>query len=214
MRSTALPVRALRARKTRLRLGLLVLLDIWLIVLGSTIAYFLRYEYEFWSEVTYYEPIESFLPTLALLVPTTLGLLYFKGFYRQPRNAGWLTYLGIVLSSVTTALTITIVITFLYKPFYYSRLIFALAWAAIVVLLGLSRLTVHRARHWRWKHGKDLERVLVVGGSGLGWQVMHNLQTMPSLGYDLVGYLHEQSSASSNGDPETPKTVPLLGSLA
>ncbi len=214
MRSTALPVRARSARKARLRLGLLVILDIWLIVLGSAIAYFLRYEYEFWSEVTYYEPIESFLPTLALLVPTTLGLLFFKGFYRQPRNAGWLTYLGIVLSSVTTALTITIVITFLYKPFYYSRLIFALAWAAIVVLLGLSRLTVHRARHWRWKQGKDLERVLVVGGSGLGWQVMHNLQTMPSLGYDLVGYLHEQSSASSNGDPETPKTVPLLGSLA
>ncbi len=48
-RSTALPVHALRARRRRAELTLLVLLDAALIVLGFVLAYYLRYQYEFWS---------------------------------------------------------------------------------------------------------------------------------------------------------------------
>ncbi len=216
MRSTALPVRALQARRQRMEVRLLVLLDVVLIVLGFVLAYYLRYEYEFWSEVTVYEPLQRFVPTVALLVPTTLGLLFLKGLYRLPRNAGWLTQLGIILSSVTTAVTITIVITFLYKPWYYSRLIFALAWATIVILLGLGRLIVHIRRHRRWEQGKDLERVLVVGGIGLARQLMRNLRTSPSLGYQLVGYLSGPPASDVHQAEESSEPVgaPLLGSLA
>jgi exopolysaccharide biosynthesis polyprenyl glycosylphosphotransferase len=213
MRSTELPVHARSARGRALRRMLLLCLDIGLIVLGFVVAYYLRYEYEFWSEVTFAEPLQSFIPTIGLLVPTTIALLFFKGLYRLPRNAGWLIQLGIILSSVTTAVTITIVITFLYKPWYYSRLIFALAWAMIVVLLALSRIILNRWRHWRWARGRDLERVLVVGGTGLGRQVMANLCCTPSLGYELVGYLHE--TATTEGQSAgTEEYAPLLGSLA
>jgi exopolysaccharide biosynthesis polyprenyl glycosylphosphotransferase len=212
MRSTELPVDALRSHERRMRRFLLLCLDVLLIVLAFVIAYYLRYEYEFWSEVTFSEPLHKFIPTIGLLVPTTIGLLFFKGLYRLPRNAGWLSQMGIILSSVTTAVTITIVITFLYKPWYYSRLIFALAWVMIIVLLALSRIVLNRWRHWRWSRRRDLERVLVVGGSGLGRQVMANLCSGPSLGYDLVGYLHE--SATNGQSVESREPAPLLGSLA
>ena len=216
MRSTALPVHALRARRTRDELILLVLLDAALIVLGFVCAYFLRYEYEFWSEVTVYEPLQRFVPTITLLVPMTLALLFWKGFYRLPRNAGWLTQLGIILSSVTTAVTITIVATFVYKPWYYSRLIFALAWAMVVALLAIGRLIVHVRRHRRWEQGKDLERVLVVGSSGLGRQAMRNIEAWPSLGYELVGYLHDPSGPEGALPDETtvPIAAPALGPVA
>ncbi len=217
MRSTELPVHALRAREKRLRRGMLLCLDVLLIVLGFVIAYYLRYQYEFWSEVTYPEPLRSFIPTIGLLVPATIGLLFFKGLYRLPRSAGWLSQTGIIISSVTTAVTITIVITFLYKPFYYSRLIFALGWAMIVVLLALSRLILNRWRHQRWARGRDLERVLVAGGSGLGRQVMANLCSSPVLGFELVGYLHEPASAgvqTEDEDVEVAEYARPLGTLS
>lgn len=213
MRSTDLPVHALRSRGRRLRRAMLQCLDILLIVSGFVIAYYLRYEYEFWSEVTFPEPLMSFIPTIALLVPTTIGLLLIKGLYRLPRNAGWLSQMGIVFSSVTTAVTITIVITFIYKPWYYSRLIFALAWVMIIVLLALSRIILNRRRHWRWARGLDLERVLVVGGSGLGRQVMANLCSAPSLGFELVGYLHEPAETDGQ-NAGMDEAAPLLGTLA
>lgn len=199
MRSTELPVHALLSRERGMRRRMLVGLDVLLIVFGFVIAYYLRYEYEFWSEVTFPEPLQSFIPTIGLLVPTIIGLLFVKGLYRLPRNAGWLAQMGIIVSSVTTAVTITIVITFVYKPWYYSRLIFALAWVMIIVLLALSRIILNRWRHWSWSHGRDLERVLVVGGSGLGRQVMDNLCSGPSLGYELVGYLHEPDDTNVQG---------------
>ena len=213
MRSTALPVHALRSRRQRFELRLLVLVDALLIVVGFVLAYFLRYKYEFWSEITYPEPLSSFYPTIALLVPITLGLLFAKGLYHLPRNAGWLTQVGIIISSVTTAVTITIVITFLYKPWYYSRLIFALGWASIVVLLALGRLMWHIRRHRLWEQGKDLERVLVVGGTGLAREVMRNLDTRPSLGYHLVGYLGEPSDESPPETSHLPEVPPPLGPI-
>ncbi len=213
MRSTALPVHARRAPQRRLETTLLFLLDALLIVFGFILAYYLRYQYQFWREVQNEEPLSSFLPTLALLVPTTLGLLSFKGLYRLSRSAGWFNQFGIILSSVTTAIAVTIVITFLSGPGFYSRLIFGLAWAAIIALLALGRLVITGARHRRWEQGKDLECVLVVGGAGLGRQLIRNLETSPSVGYQLVGYLHDTVEADGENG-HTPVKAPLLGGIA
>src|SRR5690242_4410748 len=153
MRSTALPVHALRAGRRRVERTLLVLLDGLLVLLGFVLAYYLRYQYQFWRSVQNDEPLASFVPTIALLVPLTVALLAFKGLYRLPRNAGWLTQLGIILSAVTTSVAITIVITFLSGPSFYSRLIFGLAWATTIALLALGRLMITRMRHHRWEQG-------------------------------------------------------------
>jgi exopolysaccharide biosynthesis polyprenyl glycosylphosphotransferase len=214
MRSTVLPVHAVRARRLRLELQLLVVLDVLLATLGFVVAYFLRYRYGFLSPVRFDQPLQSFLPTIALLVPTTLGLLYWKGLYHLPRNAGWLTQLGKIVSSVTTAIAVTIVITFLFSPDFYSRLIFLLAWASTIMLLALGRLLINSYRHRRWANGHDLERVLVVGGTGLGRQVMRNLRNSRALGYALVGYVHESlEDGPSSAVSSTGEETPLLGGL-
>ncbi len=215
MRSTALPVHALRASRRRLELTLLVTLDTLLVILGFILAYYLRYQYQFWRAVEVEQPLSSFVPTIALLVPITLGLLTFKGLYRLPRNAGWLIQVSTILSSVTTAVALTIVITFLSGPSFYSRLIFGLAWAMIVLLVGFGRLVVTQWRHHRWEQGKDLERVLVVGGTGLGRELMRNLETSPSLGYELSGYVHDVEAPPPSVDEDPPSIdAPLLGTIA
>ena len=103
-----------------------------------------------------------------------------------------LEQIGIIVSSTLTVIALLIVCVFLYKPFYYSRLIFSFAGAAIIVLLSAARLLQSGVQHWRWSRGIDQERVLVVGGTGLGQQVMSGLAASPGLGYTLAGYLDDR----------------------
>lgn len=189
MRSNWLPVHVRRARRRRAVAAALFAADALATVLGFVLAYVLRYKFEVGGRVLFDEPLPSFIPTIVLLLASTLTLLWSRGAYHQPRSAGWLAQLGPVGSSVVTAVGFTIIITFVYQPNYYSRLIFFYAGLFIFALLALNRLALVRWRRWHWRRGKRLERVLVVGGAGLSRRSMASLANSANTGYDLVGYV-------------------------
>jgi len=86
-------------------------------------------------------------------------------------------------------------VVFIYRPFYYSRLIFAFAWIVIILLLCAWRGLLVGIRRWRWSRGIGQERILVVGGTGLGRHVMEGIVAQPDLGFALVGYLDDRAPA-------------------
>lgn len=214
MRSTALPVHALRAQRERGRLAALVLLDTIMVLAGFQVAYILRYVLEVGGDVSAgdYRPFIAFMPTISLLVGATLVLLVAKGLYRLPRNAPWLVQASIIFTSVLTAIALTIVVSFITNASTYSRLIFGFALAGMVIMLSLGRLLTTRLLRRRWARGQDLERVLVVGGTGLARQVMRNLEDRGSLGYDLVGFVADRVGGADNGS-DSPPRGDLLGGL-
>jgi exopolysaccharide biosynthesis polyprenyl glycosylphosphotransferase len=170
-----------------------------LVVLGFVVAYWMRY-HAAWppslrsivAEVPSqsYVPFHAFLPVTLLLMTILTILFETRGLYRLPRGSGLLTYADVIVSSTLTGIAIIIVFVFLYRPYYYSRLIFAFAGATIVVVLLLWRVLLLGGRRWGWQHGIGCERVLVVGGNGLSRQVMEGITARPEMGYHLVGYLH------------------------
>lgn len=180
-------------------IGLLVS-DQLLVFVSFILAYWMRYLAD-WPDalepiisevaVPNQVPFTAFLPTTLLLIVVLTVLFETKGLYRRPRGAGFLDYAGIIVNSTLTGIAILIVVVFFYRPFYYSRLIFAFAGLNIVVLLCLWRMLLLGFQHWRWARGVGQERVLVVGGTGLGQQVMNGIATQPGLGYQLVGYLDD-----------------------
>lgn len=179
--------------------------DQLLIFLGFALAYWMRYIAD-WptalqpivTEVAtqYWVPFVAFWPVTLLLMLVLAVLFETKGLYRLPRGSGFLDYAGIILSSTLTGIALLIVVVFLYRPFFYSRLIFAFAGANIVLLLCTWRLLLLGLRRWCWAQGIGLERVLVVGGNGLGYQVMNGIAAQPHLGYHLVGYLSDRPAAN------------------
>ncbi|HEY0739504.1 MAG TPA: sugar transferase [Herpetosiphonaceae bacterium] len=192
MRSTALPVHVRRARRQRLEASAIFALDMLLTIAGFMLAYWVRYvlRIDFGREIFYFKDLADFRLTSLIMLVTTLALLWLKGSYHQPRNTTWLAQLGTLLSSVLTAAGLTIIFLFLYDPFsFFSRLIFIYAAIFIFALLALGRLVIHTLRRWRWRQGHDLERVLVVGGTGLGREVMASLSDTAATGYELVGYV-------------------------
>ncbi|NJN14886.1 MAG: sugar transferase [Oscillochloris sp.] len=179
----------------------MVVLDQILIFVGFGFAYWLRYEAR-WPEpfdrivfeVATQDQVEfsAFFPIIAPLM-ILLGLRFAtRGLYRTRYRMPLLDQLGIIFSSTLTVIAVLIVFVFLYKPFYYSRLIFLFAGISIVALLSLWRIVTSGIRHWQWSRGIGRERVLVLGGTGLGQQVMNGIAASPGLGYTLVGYLNER----------------------
>jgi exopolysaccharide biosynthesis polyprenyl glycosylphosphotransferase len=183
--------------------SVLLCCDALLIVAGFALAYWMRYILV-WPQMLQpivaevatenFVPFRVFLPITLLLVFLLLVLFATNGLYRVPHGSGFFDYAGIILNSTLTGIAILIVFVFLYRPFYYSRLIFAFAGLNIVVLMCLWRALLVSVRHWCWVRGIGHERVLVVGGNGLGYQVMNGVSAQPHLGYQLVGYLDDHEA--------------------
>jgi exopolysaccharide biosynthesis polyprenyl glycosylphosphotransferase len=195
-----------------------VAFDACAIVGGFLLAYWLRYmvQLDFGREFFFPQPLTSFAQLIIILFVTTLALLWLRGSYKQPRNAAWLGQLGLLGSSTTTAVGLSIIFTFLYRPNqFYSRLIFIYAAILIFALLALGRLAIVLWRRWRWRSGQDLERVLVVGGTGLSREVMASLADSGATGYQLVGYVADPPEDDAPAPRFTGETAAShLGPLA
>lgn len=176
--------------------------DILLIMLGCTLAYTMRYQVDWpfpfqWiiSEVVTEFRVDPwrFVPYAIVLLALLIGLFVIKGLYRLPRNAGALDHASIIVSSTTIGVAVLIVAVFLHQAaVFYSRLIFAFAWLWIIILLCVWRGLLVEYRRWRWTRGIGREHVLVVGGTGLGREIMESIVAQPFLGYELVGYLDDR----------------------
>lgn len=183
----------------------LAFLDATLIYVAFGLAYWLRYQVR-WpapfnqiiQEVLTINsvPFDNFLPYVGLLIGVLLALFTMKGVYRLPRNASLLDHLGPIISASTTGIALVVLFTIVQRPLY-SRLIFAFAWVNIILLIGIARAVLVNVQRWRWTHGVGRERVLVVGGTGLGRQVMDSIVAQAFLGYSLVGYLEDRDPPRS-----------------
>jgi exopolysaccharide biosynthesis polyprenyl glycosylphosphotransferase len=205
---TAAYTRYVRQRRVRRQIfvALTVCTDALVILAAFALAYWLRYQFT-WPQplaqivrdvpTEYFVPFRAFLPYALLLTALLLVLFAIKGLYRLPRSAGILQYAAIIASSTITGVAALIVAVFIYRQTeFYSRLIFAFAWVTIVVFLLLTRVAVVEIRRLLWVRGIARERVLVVGGSGLGRGVMDRVVAQPFLGYTLVGYLDDRPAPS------------------
>ncbi|MBX0329078.1 sugar transferase [Oscillochloris sp. ZM17-4] len=207
---TVEPPHWISRRSRRMAVIGLILADQALILIGFAIAYWMRY-LAVWPEPLNRIIVEvedknqvDFLAFLPIIFPLMVLLsLRFaaRGLYRSSRRISLIDQISIILSSTLTGIALLIVFVFLYKPFYYSRLIFVFVGAAITLLLSIWRILLSGYRHWRWSRGVAQERVLVVGGTGLGQQVMNGLAASPGLGYALVGYLNDRPIVANGRAP-------------
>jgi exopolysaccharide biosynthesis polyprenyl glycosylphosphotransferase len=179
----------------------MALWDQALILLGFAFAYWLRYTAD-WPEPLDYIVVEvatqnqvdfsAFLPIILPLMLLLAARFTARGLYRDTPRVSLIDQIGIILNSTLTGIALLIVFVFLYKPFYYSRLIFIFAGVSIFVLLSSWRMLCSAVQHWQWSRGIGRARVLVIGGTGLGQQVMSGIASSPGLGYSLAGYIYDR----------------------
>jgi exopolysaccharide biosynthesis polyprenyl glycosylphosphotransferase len=137
----------------------------------------------------------------------TSFLFAFHGLYDLERHVSWPARLHLVLSSVSTALVISVAVSFFLGDQRFSRLWFAAGWAFAVLGLTLWRGLANRLYLAVRAAVAPANRVLVVGANRLGQDVARELASQ----YQVVGYVDNGSDL----DPaDSHASLPLLGTIA
>lgn len=168
--------------------------DIALINGAFLLAYYVRYRLQLFRPVdeVFYNPPEVFLPFVVVLTIVLSIAFKIDGVY-EPRRIGlWLDQMARIVRATAMAILIMIAITFIYQPFFYSRLIFLYFSILIVALLGLGRIGWGIVLGQMRKRGIGVVRVLIVGAGEVGRTVIRTVMAQPELGYRIVALIDDQ----------------------
>ena len=176
----------------RLRVPLQGLADALLINLSFPVAYWMRYDLQ-WPKVVAPEnrvPYTVFVPVALVLTLMLLALFALEGVYHQRRGRSWLDEVYAVFSGTAIGIVIMMAVTYAIQ-FYYSRFIFLMVGAVVVVLLSLERGLLRLAQAELRKQGLGIRRVVIVGAGEVGRSVMRSIVAQPGLGYRVVGFVDD-----------------------
>ncbi|MBA3530408.1 MAG: undecaprenyl-phosphate glucose phosphotransferase [Ardenticatenales bacterium] len=167
--------------------------DMLLINLAFFTAWWARYEQEIGLgvEIRFYTPYSDYFPTAVALTLLILLNLYMEGVYKARRGSTWFDEVYSITNATSTAILMVVVFFFFYRPYAFSRLIFAYAAALIVVYLSLSRLLIRWWLGWLRRRGVGVTRTLIVGGGELGRTLMRHIVAQPELGYEVIGFVDD-----------------------
>lgn len=170
-----------------------VLADAVLINIAFFVAYKVRYQLQWFREVEprYYHPYGVFLPSALGLMAILLLIYWWDGVYSTSRGRTWLDKSNDLLRGTMTGTAAMMLIVFIYRPFFYSRLIFGYAGVFVFVLLSIGRLLEGAVRERLRRRGIGVRRALIVGAGEIGRTVMRNLMAQPEIGYEVVGFVDD-----------------------
>jgi len=175
------------------------MLDLALCFGSFVLAYQVRYRLQWFREVepAYHVPFSVYLPS-ALALTAILGVvLWVEGAYRRDRHPSLFDDLYIAARSVTLGVAAMIIVVFLATPSYYSRLILGYTGVISLGLVSLARVVERSVLVRRYRQGKGVHRVLIVGADEVGRSVMRVVVARPDLGYQIVGFVDDDPERSA-----------------
>ena len=136
-------------------------------------------------------------------VGVVVGLLLIfalRGLYSIRLTGNWFRQMWTIVSSTTIGLAFLITYYFVFQPPSNSRLLVPFVWATTIVVLCVGRLIVSLVMGTLYRRGFGETRLLVVGSGRLGKLIMQHIAASPSLGYSIVGFLHDMKEDEEPGD--------------
>jgi len=182
-----------KSHRAWLTLGL-ALLDTLLINVAFFIAYHARYEWELIRplEEVNYVPFREYIPVSLILMAILLVVYKMEGLYTQKRTTSWLDEVYAIFIGTLAGIGVMTVITFFYRPQFYSRLLFGYAGISVTLILSLSRLIIREVQGYLRGRGIGVDRVLVVGAGEIGRAIMRTIMALPQLGYRVMGFIDDE----------------------
>ena len=189
----------MRTRHIRL---ITIATDLILINLGFLVAYIARYRWQWFLPVPqqFFEPYGRYLGQQLIL--NLLLILTFSQSRVWVRRRGefWVDEISRVAYATATAVVLMMAVTFFLQPNGpFSRLMLFWIFLFVVLFVGASRLMRRWTLAYLYRHGRWVDRVLVIGSGETGRSLMRTLLARPDLGYQAIGYLVNGSQEDNIG---------------
>ncbi|MCB8986326.1 MAG: hypothetical protein H6661_01060 [Ardenticatenaceae bacterium] len=172
----------MRTRRIRV---VTILTDLVLINLGFLAAYIARYRWQWFLPVPeqFFEPYGRYLGQQLIL--NCLLILTFSQLRVWVRRRGefWVDEISRVAYATATAIVLMMAVTFFLQPNGpFSRLMLFWIFLFVVLFISLARL----ARRWTlayfYRHGRWVDRVLVIGSGETGRSLIRTLLAVQTWG--------------------------------
>jgi len=169
-----------------------------------TLAYFLRME---WYELSIFNGLKSFtlFPAPNTLFPftmywefmvlftvTLLVVMALQGRYRLGADEKLLDELHHTFWGISASMTLLLGYFFFTKDYFFSRLIFGLAWALTIIFIWSGRGFVRLLVRQLFRFGWGIQSVLILGSGALANQVLEGIKKHAH--FKAVGVLTEKKS--------------------
>lgn len=117
------------------------------------------------------------------------------------------------IRAITLAWMLVLFVLFAFAYTTKMGIYFSRGWIGTWVLLGWGvlvggRVLLRLALRWLRRHGFNQRRIVVVGGKGLGEELVRRLRVSPWIGLQVAGFFN--ASPATHTEPG----VPILGGLA
>ena len=187
--------------------SLLFLIDLFII--GFT--WFFSYYFRFYSGLI---PIEKGIPPFKIYLYLIIPILFIWGFvfkyfglYRPKRMSSYFNEIFDIAKACTFSVFILIFLTFLFRQYEYSRLVFLGFWAMTIAAMSVERIAFREILRYMRRKGYNLRYALIVGTGVLAEDVLKRIESHPDLGVKVVGFI--SSNEYSSAKPF--KGIPVAG---
>ena len=184
--------------KTRRRAPWWVILsDILLISVSVLLAYWVRYELQWFRDISYHHSLSAYVPFSLLFTALMLLAFQMDRVYQQWRGCPWLDQVYRIINATAKSVVVMLAITFVLQPRQYSRLLLVEAGIIAIILLMLSRVVQNGIAGWLRARGVGVDRVIIVGAGEAGRTVMRAIVARPELGYQVIGFVDDNPDKGS-----------------
>ena len=175
--------------------SLLFLADLLIIGLAWLFSYYIR----FYSGLI---PIEKGVPPFEIYLYLILPILLIWGFvfksfglYRPKRMSSYFNEVFDIAKACTFSVFMLIFLTFLFRQYEYSRLVFLGFWAMTIVAMSIERIAFREVLRYLRRKGYNLRYAIIVGTGTLAEDILKRIELHPELGIKVVGFLKDKTDA-------------------
>ncbi|MDD5772774.1 MAG: sugar transferase [bacterium] len=171
--------------------GLNILLDIIGINLAFSTAYWISFRANL-VPVKYIPPPPIIFTNIPILISINfLWIFVFSimGMYDLRRGLSKISEFHLIVKSVSTAIIILTIGTFLSKTLYDWRLTVVYTWLTNLLYLSILRFIIIQYRLNSREKGMFLCRTLIIGAGETGIRIAEELKNFPKLGYKVIGFI-------------------------
>ncbi|MEK7842387.1 MAG: sugar transferase, partial [Deltaproteobacteria bacterium] len=169
--------------------SLLFITDIVIIVASWIFSYYLRFHSGLIS-------IDKGVPPLKIYILLVLPIIFIWGFvfksfglYRPRRIASHAREIFDITKACAVSILVLIAVTFVYRQYEFSRLVFLFFGAINVVALSIERWVFREVLRYLRKKGHNLRYALIVGTGDMSKEILKRIDTHPEVGLKVVGLL-------------------------